>query len=113
MNKLLLLLLISLCLSGCGQDSEDILEERDILEEMRVEICKSDSIYSGKPGRLTKKDRDAAYEKSEELKVELENELASLPGYTKERASLETSVNAFNIMSWVSDDGYCDDTGAY
>ena len=113
LKKLFVLLLIFLGLSGCGGDSEDILEERDILDEMRIEICKSDSIYSGKPGRLTQRDRDAAYAKFKELKVELENELASLPGYTQERASLETTVNAFNMSGWVSDDGYCDDTGAY
>jgi len=107
LKKLLILLLISLGLSGCGRDSEDILEE------MRIETCKSDSIYSGKPGRLTQEDRDAAHEKFKELTVELENELASLTGYTKERASFETTVYVFNTRSRVSYDGYCDDTGAY
>ena len=113
LKKLFVLLLIFLGLSGCGGDSEDILEERDILDEMRIEICKSDSIYSGKPGRLTQEDRDAAHEKFKELTVELENELASLTGYTKERASFETTVYVFNTRSRVSYDGYCDDTGAY
>jgi len=73
MKKLLILLLISIGLSGCGRDYEDMLDE------LMVEMCNLASIDFLDAIELGEEGMEAALVRMEELQAEIENELESLP----------------------------------
>ena len=87
MKKLLILLLIATGLSGCGRDYEDILED------MQVEYCKLGDIFASDQAL------DATMVKLDELREELDNELASLSNAEKGPAVLKSSGTMFAMAT--------------
>jgi len=96
MKKIFLLLLISIGLSGCGRDYEDMLDE------LKVEICNFGSMDFLDVMELGAEGMEEMQVRMEELQREIENELGSLPKDERievARALLNFSRQAEQIQS--------------